>query len=231
LAENRARDYLLQMQMLSQKLLKAQEQERRRIAHELHDEVGATLSALQISLHKSQRDAPAKLKKPLQENLSMIVNLLGQVRRLSLDLRPSVLDDLGLLPALRWYVREQLKNSGLEIRLDVPRTLARVPAEIENACFRVLQGAATNALRHAHAHTLNIHLALVENVLELVIRDDGAGFDVDAARTRARGGASLGVLAMEERVRLVGGEFGLRSSPGGGTEVTVRINIGKHAPA
>jgi len=229
LAEQRVQDYLLQMQMLSQKLLKAQEQERRSIAHELHDEVGATLSALQISLHKCKQDAPAKLKKPLQENLAMIVNLLGQVRRLSLDLRPSVLDDLGLLPALRWYVREHLRKSGLEVRLDVPRVLPRLSTEIENACFRVLQGAATNALRHARARALDIQLALVENVLELVIRDDGVGFDVAAARTRARGGASLGVLAMEERMRLVGGEFSLRSTPGQGTEVRVRIKTGKGA--
>jgi PAS domain S-box-containing protein len=229
LAERRIRDYLSQTQRLSQELLKAQDQERRRIAHELHDEVGATLSALQISLHKSQKDAPVKLKKSLQEDLTMIVNLLGQVRKLSLDLRPSVLDDLGLLPAVRWYVREHLKKSDLEVQLDIPRALPRLSPEIENACFRVLQGAATNALRHAHARNLTVHLRLEQGVLELDIHDDGAGFDVDAAQTRARGGASLGLLAMEERVRLVGGEFSLSSKSGEGTDVRVRINVEKSA--
>jgi len=224
-AEQRVHEYIGQTRELSRSLLMTQELERRGIARELHDEVGSALTALQMSLKRIEDGMPAGAKNLPQESRAIVATLLSQVRTMSLDLRPSVLDDLGLAAAARWYVRERLETAGLDVRLDVPPDLGRFPAEIENTCFRVLQGAATNALRHGQARTLEIHLLRSKDKLELIVQDDGCGFDVEAARARANSGASLGILAMEERIRLVNGEFSIESAAGRGTTVHVTVPL------
>ena len=224
-AEQRVQGYIEETRELSRRLLTTQELERRAIARELHDEVGSALTALQMSLKRIEDNMPAGQKNLPEESRAIVATLLDQVRTMSLDLRPSVLDDLGLAAATRWYVREHLQSAGLEVRLDVAQDLGRFPAEIESTCFRVLQGAATNALRHGHARTLEIHLLRTKDMLELMVQDDGCGFDVEAARARASSGASLGILAMEERVRLVDGEFSLDSAAGRGTTVHVTVPL------
>ena len=224
--EQRIAHYMEQLQALSQRMLDIQEQERRSIARELHDQVGAMLTALQMNLHHCEDQVPANLKDMLQDNVAMVSQILAQVRTLSLNLRPSLLDDLGLAAAVRWYLREQVPRDALEVSLDIAEDLPRFSPDCETACFRVLQAAVTNVLRHAGAQHLHIHLRESSGMLALTVRDDGRGFDVAAALAQAAAGTSLGLLAMEERVRLLRGEIVFESDPGKGTEVRVRLPAG-----
>lgn len=205
---------------LPKQLLDAQEAERRRIALELHDEVGQALTASQIKL----RDLEAQLVGSAAANQAteisaMVAMLLQQVRHMSLDLRPSVLDDLGLAAAIRWFMRERVPQGSMQVSVDVPLNLPRAPSQIETALFRVFQSAMANILRHAEARQVHVSLRLETPRLVLEVRDDGKGFDLDAARRRARQGGSVGLLGMEEWVRLSGGAFSIESAPRCGTTV------------
>lgn len=221
-----------QLQILSHRLMQAQEMERRTLARELHDEIGQEMTAIRLSLQMVQRLLDAEKKDPQQlqtfvsDGIGIAETVLQQVRNLSLELRPSLLDDLGLVAALRWYADRQAQRAGLEVNVIATGFRARVPPEIETACFRVTQEALTNIVRHARAHRVNIELHLKpastrgsddsnghsQEQVELTIRDDGIGFDVRAARQKAVRGESLGLLGMEERVGLSGGQISLTSS-------------------
>jgi signal transduction histidine kinase len=151
--------------------------------------------------------------------------VLQQVRGMSLDLRPSMLDDLGLVAALRWYVGRDARGVGLRVLLEVPDEERRYDPAVETACFRVAQEALTNILRHAGAKEAIITLDDSEGALRLCVRDDGAGFDVAEARQRAHGGGSFGLLGMQERVSLLGGHLEFNSKPGQGTELRARFPL------
>ncbi|MDQ6692824.1 MAG: PAS domain-containing sensor histidine kinase [Chloroflexota bacterium] len=193
---------------LSRRLLEIQESERRHIARELHDEVGQTLTAIQINIETLQRAPEASSLQPrLQESVTLVEYALQQVRNLSLDLRPSLLDDLGLVSALLWYAERQSERTGTDIQVVVNPLPTRLPPDIETACFRIVQEALTNVARHSDARQVRVELSLRDDTLEAAIHDDGAGFDVGAARKRASGGASMGLLGMSERAELVGGHL------------------------
>jgi len=224
----RERDGLLHI--LSRKLLNAQEAERRRIARELHDEVGQTLTTVKIQLHGLMLNGDAAVPRPGMERcIATVEQLLGQVRTLSVDLRPSLLDDLGLVAALRSYVARQARLANFTAKMSADELGSRMDPEVETACFRVAQEALTNVIRHAGAKTVLIDLRRIDNHLHVVIRDDGSGFDVTAAQARAVCGDSLGLLGMQERVTLLGGRFRIRSMPGRGT--TVHASLPLVAPA
>lgn len=211
---------------MSRRLIEAQETERRRLARELHDEIGQSLTALKIDLQAlrcPRGTPPAQL---LDDSLAIVERTLSQVRALSLDLRPPLLDDLGLVAALQWHVDVQARRAGLEPRFDATLQEARLPAEVEIACYRVAQEALTNVVRHARASRLVVELAREDGALRLSVRDDGVGFDVLAARERAGKGGSLGLLSMEERAQLLGGRLEIASSSGRGTEVTAWFPLG-----
>jgi signal transduction histidine kinase len=140
------------------------------------------------------------------------------VRDIALDLRPSVLDDLGLPAALRWYADRMARGAGVEAHLSID-ALPDIETGLATACFRVAQEALTNVARHARAKHVWLDLHLLPDGLELCVRDDGVGFDVAAARERAIAGASVGMLGMQERASLAGGKFELTNRPGGGAEV------------
>jgi signal transduction histidine kinase len=213
-----------QLRMLSQYLLGAIEGERRSIARELHDEVGQALTAAQINLRDLERRAEDRgLAQQAGEVSAIIGNVLKQVRQLSLDLHPSVLEDLGLAAAVRWTIRERAARSGLEIALALEEDLPRYAAVVETTIFRVFQEALSNVLRHARARHLTVALAEVGEWLELAIEDDGCGFDPEAARKRALERASLGMISMQERTRLGGGQMSIRSTPGSGTLLELRL--------
>jgi signal transduction histidine kinase len=142
---------------------------------------------------------------------------LERVRQLSLSLRPLQLDDLGLTAALRSHLDRQASIGGLTPHFDAAQAPQGVAAEVETACFRVAQEAINNVLRHAGARNLWLRLFTSDGRLALAVRDDGAGFDLEAARRRGAAGASLGLVGMEERCALAGGELELRSAPGQGT--------------
>jgi signal transduction histidine kinase len=153
---------------------------------------------------------------------------MQRVRDLALDLRPSVLDDLGLPAALRWYVDRFARDARVEAHLSID-AVPRFAPELETACFRVAQEALTNVARHARARRVWLDLHVLAGALELSVRDDGIGFDTGAARERAVGGTSMGLLGMQERVSLVGGEFEVQSVQGGGTEVRARFAVDERA--
>ena len=211
---------------LSTRLLATQESERRTIARELHDEIGQALTAVSVNLQNLQGAPDAGDRaEVLEESITITQQTLRQVRDLSLDLRPSLLDDLGLGPALRWYLERQGARLGLTIDLDDDLRDVRYPAPVETTCFRVAQEAVTNVVRHANAQAVRVALRRNGAQLELVIQDDGAGFDVSAARLRASQGHSMGLLGMEERAALIGGKLAIASSPGCGTTVTAHVPI------
>jgi len=197
---------------LSQRNLAAQEAERRHIARELHDEVGQALTALKVNLQSIQRAPEAAAFDPqLQETIGIIDRTLHQVRNLSLDLRPSLLDDLGVVSAIRWYLDRQAQRGGFEAQFLADPPEMRLNPELETTCFRVVQEAITNVVRHAQARLVRVELRQYEETLDLTIRDDGVGFDVRAARERGASDPSLGLLGMEERVQLMGGQIEVRS--------------------
>jgi two-component system sensor histidine kinase UhpB len=213
---------------LSRQLLRTQENERRRLARELHDEIGQTLTAIKMTMQAAERggDSEARLK----DGIGLVERILTQVRNLSLDLRPAMLDELGLIPAVRWYLDRQSQRAGLVAYLDANCEISRLPPDLETTCFRLVQEAVTNIIRHAEAKTAWVTLRQKASELYMEIRDDGKGFDVAAARRRATHGASLGLLGMQERVQLVGGKLSMHSAPGQGTEVRVRIPVSRGAP-
>jgi signal transduction histidine kinase len=214
------------LQVLSQQLVRAQEDERRHLARELHDEIGQSLTAAQLNLQglmnlDDQADLPARL----EDSLALIDRVLQQVRALSLDLRPSMLDDLGLAPALRWYVKRQADRAGFRAQLNAGEARQRYPSELETTCFRIAQEALNNIVRYAQASEVVVELWEEDDVLHMTVRDDGRGFDVAAGLLRAARGQSLGLVSMQERASLVGGRLEIDSAPRRGTTIRVQIPL------
>lgn len=212
------------LRTLSRQLIEAQEVERRRLARELHDETGQALTAVKLNLQAlRQRSSDLHLSGRLQDSISIVEQSLSQLRDLSHDLRPSVLDDLGLAAALRWFVDRQAQRAGLNAFINAPEKFERLAAEVETACFRIVQEALTNVIKHAGAQTVWVELRQTADAFELLLRDDGRGFEVEAMRTQAMRGGSLGLLSMQERAQLAGGSFEMQSRQPRGTEIRVRF--------
>lgn len=216
---------------LSSRLMQVQEEERSRLARDLHDEIGQLLTALKIDLQEVQHgEIGQALAGPLKDSLDLVDQLLAQVRTLALDLRPSLLDDLGLVPALRWYGNRQAKRNGWKLSISADGMTGRIPAVIEVACFRVVQEALTNIAKYAEAKTIHLMLHRHHQEIMLVVQDDGVGFDVASARRRAQIGESMGLLGMEERVRLAGGNLMISSTPGKGSKLEFHFPLAQHDP-
>src|SRR5438309_947096 len=207
----------LLLEALSRRLIEAQEAERRAVARELHDDFGQVLTALKLNLQAQGRgDA---------ESIALVDGAIARMRELAQDLRPPLLDELGLEASLRWYVEREAKRAGLASRLALAPLAQRPPAAVETTCFRVAQEALTNVIRHAQAHVVDVELSAASGTLQLVVHDDGRGFDVSAARKRAAHGGSQGLLSMQERVALAGGDLEIDSAPGRGTTVRARLPL------
>lgn len=208
------------LHLLSQRLIEIQETERRHLARELHDEIGQALTATKLNLESLAREAePAARSKRTTDSIAMVEHLLQTVRNLSLNLRPPMLDDLGLVAALRWLLDQHARTTGREVNFNHMLLDDRFTPVIETACFRVAQEALTNVTRHSKARTVQVELRQEERRLTLSVRDDGTGFNVVDARHRATKGGSLGLLGMEERVTFTGGQLSVTSSAEGGTEL------------
>ncbi|MDZ4076623.1 MAG: histidine kinase [Hylemonella sp.] len=219
------RESVQQSRRLSRRVLEAQETERRRVAMELHDELGQALTAIKINLQVGERfrhQSPAELN---TENIRIVDEALLQMRRLAYGLRPSMLDDLGLASALRWMAEQTAQRSGLVIRFEPDVREVRLAPEIEIAVFRIAQEALTNIVRHAHAQNVQMTLQYEGDVLVLDVQDDGCGFDLAAMRARAAAGGSMGVLGMEERATLIGAELLIESSAGLGSRLRLRCPL------
>lgn len=219
-AEIALRNAHRRLQALSSRMMQIQETERRAIARELHDEIGQALTAVKINLQALLlRSDTLRHVAQIEDSLRIVEGALEQVRNLSLDLRPSQLDDLGLQPALRWYLDRQSRMAGLSVQFSGDPLPERLHPDVETACFRICQEALTNVLRHAGAKRVGVQLRRCDEGLELVVEDDGKGFDVAAAQQRATAGGSLGLVGMQERAALAGGRLELSSAEGRGTRV------------
>ena len=219
-AEKALRMATERLQMLSRRLLEIQETERRRLAIELHDEIGQALTAAKINLQSLQRfPEPANLARRLEDSVRIVDRAFNQVRSLSLELRPSLLDDLGLAAAVRWLADQHAARAGVALHFVSELGDSRFEPAVEIASFRIVQEAVNNIVKHAGATEMTVDLRETGDALHVRVRDDGAGFDVAAARQRAARAASLGMLGMEERASLGSGNIEWLSAPGLHTEV------------
>ena len=228
-AENALRASQARLEALTRRLLEVQETERRSIARELHDEVGGVLTAVKLNLQSLRGErvgkAAGRAEAALADGLALVDGAIQSVRALSLDLRPAVLDDLGLIPALRWYCERQAKRARIPIELALEAVDLKSAPQLESACFRIVQESVTNALRHAKARRIQVALRRDDGSFVLEIADDGGGFEVAAARKRGLAGESSGLLGMEERASLLGGRFTIDAAPGAGTRVWAEFAV------
>ena len=219
-AEAKRREYSAKIQVLSRRLVEVQETERHHLARELHDEIGQALTVAQMNLQALLQAPGADALDPrLNESLTAVERVLEQVHDISLNLRPSLLDDLGLEPTLRWYLKRQAALADLQVEIRAAPLARRLDPAIETQCFRIAQEALNNVVKHAKARLVTVEVSQQDEQLHLSVRDDGVGFDVASFRERAVRGASLGLLSMEERAALAGGGLQCHSAPGQGTEV------------
>jgi signal transduction histidine kinase len=209
---------------LSARLVDAQEQERRAISRELHDEVGQSLSALLMELGNLGAVAPgdAELRSHVESIRKLAESSVNVVRNMALLLRPSMLDDLGLVPALQWQAREISKRTGLAVTVEAENVADDLPEEHKTCIYRVVQEALNNCARHAFARSVRIVVVQESDRIRLSVLDDGLGFN----STHTRG---LGLLGMEERVTHLGGRFHLQSEPGHGARLRIEIPLAASA--
>jgi two-component system sensor histidine kinase UhpB len=217
------------LRSLSARLLSAQEAERLRISQELHDEMGQALTAMRINLAAIEEELPPECTPMIRERLAeaswLADHTLQQMRELAHELRPSMLDDLGLVPVLHWYVDRFSKRLDVEVEFEAIGLDDRLPAEVETVLYRVVQEALTNVARHAHARTVWIRLERMDSRVVASIEDDGQGFDVrkEARHASSEGGA--GLIGMRERVASVGGSLHIKSHPGEGTLLSIDVPV------
>jgi signal transduction histidine kinase len=217
----------LRGQLLSS-VISAQEEERKRIARELHDELGQTLTGLIMSVESLENitlPQQSLLKEKLGNAKSLVGRTLEDVRRLTFDLRPSALDDLGLIAAIRAYAQTHLKARGVQVAFDSKGLRGRLAPEVETVLFRITQEAILNIAKHAEAHHVKIQLAAKDSKIMVVVEDDGSGSDVDAVLKSRAGAQSLGLLGIKERTTLLGGTFTIKSQVGKGTHLMVEVPL------
>jgi signal transduction histidine kinase len=212
---------------LLEKLIGAQEEERRRIARELHDETSQEIGALVLALDTALATLPENMSRThVVEAKSLAVHALDGIYRLGFDLRPSVLDDLGLFRAIAWYAERDLKRRGVAVRCEFNEEDVRLPAGVETALFRAVQEVITNIVKHAHAESVLIQGTINHRAVTIEIEDDGEGFDPDSISMTAVSGRGLGLAGIRERIELLGGTAQIESSPGHGTRVVLTAPMG-----
>jgi two-component system sensor histidine kinase UhpB len=217
-----------QARRLSQRILEAQEEERQRIARELHDQSAQSLTSMLVRLRVLERANDAgEARAHVQELRELTARALEDIRRIALELRPKILEDLGLGEALAWRADELNASGGPRTTLEIAEMARRLPAEVELALYRVAQEALTNVTRHARARTARLRIERIDGAVRLTVEDDGVGFDVDAPLTHPGG---LGVSGMRERMALVGGRLTIDSLQGGGTRVIATVPLAGEAP-
>nr|WP_255428286.1 CHASE3 domain-containing protein [Ramlibacter cellulosilyticus] len=219
------------LQALSARLISAQEEERRHIARELHDETGQALTLVRMQLSELAGAAPSG---QVRECMQAVDRAITHIRGLSLRLRPPMLDDLGLVDALEWVAEQQARSAGWRLHLALPEPGDRLPEEVETACFRICQEALTNAARYAHAGEVTVSLRLSPATVELQVADDGTGFDLARYRTPEECREHFGLVSMSERAVLAGGRLDIVTTPGQGTLVRAQFPLagqGRDNPA
>jgi PAS domain S-box-containing protein len=226
-AEEQLRASSEQLRALSERLRRAKEEEGKRIARELHDELGSALTSLkwgllglkEVCLGKQSPEGPATMGREIEQMIALVDETVNTVRRISSELRPSMLDDLGVVAAIEWQTLEFHKRSGIQSDFDSVAENATLDREQDAELFRVFQEALTNILRHAGATKVNVLIDEDDGQLVLEVRDNGRGI----TEMEKHGARSLGLLGMRERVKSIGGEIEIIGEPGKGTRLTVRI--------
>jgi two-component system sensor histidine kinase UhpB len=204
--------------------MRAQEEERRRLARDLHDEVNQALTAILLRLEALAQETPAERAPEVAELKRLVNQAMDELLNLARQLRPSALDDHGLVPAVETQLKRFAARTGIEVRLDTRGDPDLLPDVVQTAIYRVAQEALTNVTRHAGATVVELDLGEDEAGAELRVRDDGSGFDPSVIARNSEGvSGGLGLVGMAERARLVGGELDVRSAPGGGTTITLRV--------
>jgi signal transduction histidine kinase len=217
-AEERLKESEKKLRYLSSELMTAQEKERKRIAGELHDSVAGSLGAIKFSIEKilGQKEQDGQLQGGLRDLLSNVQQTIDETRRIMSDLRPSMLDDLGIVPAINWFCREFQKTYS---RISIDRLIDvqenHIPDSLRTPIFRICQEAMNNIAKHSNASLVNLGLQKGNDRIKLTIQDNGQGFDLNHARS------GLGLSTMRERADLSGGSFDLESATGKGTVVRV----------
>jgi signal transduction histidine kinase len=213
----------------SRRALQVQEKERRNLALELHDQIGQELAALVMTLTRSDQEL-APLVQPekraaLQAGIEIARAAYGDIHNLALELRPAMLDRLGLLPTLQWYARQQAKFARCEIVVEADEFPAGLTSEVLTAAYRIVQEAVSNAVRHGNPRRIEIRARCVHDRIELRIRDDGVGFDPDATVAHQEPRLGLGLIGIRQRAHDAGGEVAIRSAPGSGTEIVASLSL------
>jgi signal transduction histidine kinase len=211
---------------LSAELMKVQENERKRIAQELHDEVGQMLQSMKMNLDRVKRNLSSKPQKLegiddwLLDTEKLLRQTIEDIRTLTFDLRPSMLDDFGLIPTLGWYIENYSRRSNIKVFLKAKDPKYRFPAEVEITLYRIIQEALTNVSKHAQATAASVLVSPRNGTVILSVRDNGAGFDTSKVLSAPRG---MGLLNIKERVNLLGGSFEINSRSRKGTRINITI--------
>jgi signal transduction histidine kinase len=218
----------LQLKMLTTQLLRAQEDERKRIARELHDSIGSWLSAVKFSLENAAQQI--EIGNPIQDLLKQLSCIVGhcieESRRIITDLRPSALDDLGIVLTIRWFCRHyQTLYPNLAVEKIVEIAESEIPERLKIIIFRILQESMNNAAKYSRAKKIMISLCREENCLELLVEDDGVGFDVRETLSRLDLSRGLGLTSMKERAEISGGSLEISSTSGIGTKIRTRWDL------
>ncbi len=216
-----------QMRQLSQRLVATQEEERKNLSRELHDHVAQVLTALRMELGRIDRmktSTDRQISAAVTECRALVDQMFRTVRDLALGLRPSMLDDFGLQPALEWHVRDLTRRYGIDIELDVHGDLDRLPDPYRTCVFRAVQEALTNCVRHANARSARVSVTGRDDRLEVLVADDGIGLDPAQRRN------GLGLRGIEERVKELHGTVSIRGVPGRGTTLAIQLPVPLPAP-
>ena len=218
------------LEAVSRRLVHAQEIERRSLAHELHDEVGQVLAVVRLNLQALEAESQEESATAIRSCLDILDAAIAQMRNLSRDLRPSLLDNLGLVPALRSFIDQKAQQAPFDATFTASRLEGRLPERVENAYFRIVQEALTHVVPYAQAEHVAVDLRIEDETLVLTLQHDGTGFDIEEALVAVEGERSLGLATMRERTYLLGGAFAVISEPGAGTEIRVRTPIEPSKP-
>jgi two-component system sensor histidine kinase UhpB len=216
----------LELRALSESAINALEEERKQIALTLHDDTGQSLSMVIINLERLENQIPADqaaVHEKLAETRGLAQDALANLRKIVYGLRPTILDDLGLLPAIRWYARTNLEDAGIMVEVTGSEKIETLSPQINSTLFRIAQEAVNNIIRHSQATSAEISLTYNGEWVVLEVKDDGRGFDPSLVREQALQSQHLGILGMRERAELVGGSIVIESKPDSGTQIHIQV--------
>ena len=229
--EEELRESEKELRQLSSRLLAAQEEERKRIAIDLHDSIAQSLSAVKFSLETRLREVgngPTSPGSSLEDIISRLQDSIDETRTIMTDLRPSLLDDLGILATINWHCREFQKiYTGINVEKQIDIQEDDVPDSLKIVIYRVLQEASSNIAKHSHAGLMRLSLKRTDEKIELTIEDNGTGYDVEHTLFEYGSGRGLGLTGMRERTKLSGGSFSIQSRIGSGTTIRASWQCGE----